>query len=709
MFKKILIANRGEIACRVAATAKRMAIKTVAVYSDADADAKHVSFCDEAVYIGVNGSSAPKDSYLRWEAIIEAAKATGAEAIHPGYGFLSENEAFAQACADNGLVFIGPPPSAIKAMGLKAESKQLMETAGVPLVPGYHGADQSPELLKREADRIGYPVLIKASAGGGGKGMRAVEKSEDFDAALASCKREAINSFGNDNVLVEKYAQRPRHIEIQVFGDTHGNYVYLFERDCSVQRRHQKVLEEAPAPGLSEAMRKEMGEAAVSAARAVNYVGAGTVEFIVEQLDGNSGDEERSADRPPLGGTAPSGGSVLREAKSVGVNFYFMEMNTRLQVEHPVTEAITGLDLVEWQLLVASGQKLPLAQDELQINGHAIEARICAESPDNNFLPATGTLHVYAKPAATSFERGSVRIDDGVRQGDAISPFYDSMVAKLIVHGSTRQEALARLDAALAQTHIVGLNTNVQFLRHVVQSESFAKANLDTALIPREEAVLFKQERVGLPMAVACAVAQTLLNEKALETSDPFSRRDGWQLYGVTVRRFEFGFDGARQKAELTYLHDGALHLAASGAAGMGVVDDMPSNTAGVLTFAQTSGGIDLQFAGQRLTATVYLNNAVAHMFTAQGATQIEVVDLLAHAGVAQAEAGRLTAPMPGKVVSFAVKAGDKVSKGQALAVMEAMKMEHTIAAPLDGVVQELLYAPGDQVSEGSELLKLVA
>ena len=695
MFKKILIANRGEIACRVAATAQRMAIKTVAVYSDADADAKHVSFCDEAVYIGLNGSSAPKDSYLRWEAIIEAAKATGAEAIHPGYGFLSENEAFAQACADNGLVFIGPPPSAIKAMGLKAESKQLMEKAGVPLVPGYHGADQSPALLKREADRIGYPVLIKASAGGGGKGMRAVDKAEDFDAALASCQREATSSFGNDDVLVEKYAQRPRHIEIQVFGDTHGNYVYLFERDCSVQRRHQKVLEEAPAPGLSEAMRQQMGEAAVAAARAVNYVGAGTVEFIVEGLDG--GNEDRSADRPPLGETAPSGGSVLREAKSVGVNFYFMEMNTRLQVEHPVTEAITGLDLVEWQLLVASGEKLPLAQHELQINGHAIEARICAENPDNNFLPATGTLHVYGKPAATSFERGPVRIDDGVRQGDSISPFYDSMVAKLIVHGKTRQEALARLDAALAQTHIVGLNTNVQFLRYVLQSESFANANLDTALIPREVAALFKQERIGLPMAVACAVAHTLLQEKALETNDPFSRRDGWQSHGVTLRRFEFEFHGALQKVELTYLHDGALHLAVG-------------PTAGVLQFsAATSGGVTVAFAGHKITANVFINDAVAHIFTAHAATKIIVIDLLAHAGVAQAESGRLTAPMPGKVVSFAVKAGDKVSKGQALAVMEAMKMEHTIAAPLDGVVQELLYAPGDQVTEGAELLKLGA
>ena len=401
MFKKILIANRGEIACRVAATARRMAIKTVAVYSDADADAKHVGFCDEAVHIG---GSAPKDSYLRWEKIIEAAKATGAQAIHPGYGFLSENEEFAQACGDAGLVFIGPPPSAIKAMGLKAESKQLMEKAGVPLVPGYHGSDQSPELLKRESDRIGYPVLIKASAGGGGKGMRAVDKAEDFEAALASCKREAINSFGDDAVLVEKYAQRPRHIEIQVFGDMHGNYVYLFERDCSVQRRHQKVLEEAPAPGMTQAMRQQMGEAAVKAARAVNYVGAGTVEFIVEQGNASDGEVKSAvqaqAMEPALPGhrrAAPSEGSEPHEVGSVGA-FYFMEMNTRLQVEHPVTEAITGLDLVEWQLLVAAGQKLPLAQDQLVITGHAIEARICAETPDNNFLPATGSLCVYNKP-----------------------------------------------------------------------------------------------------------------------------------------------------------------------------------------------------------------------------------------------------------------------------------------------------------------------
>ena len=669
MFKKILIANRGEIACRVAATAKRMGVNTVAVYSDADANAKHVAVCDEAVHIG---GSAPKDSYLRWERILEAAQATGAQAIHPGYGFLSENEEFAQACAKAGLVFIGPPASAIKAMGLKAESKQLMEKAGVPLVPGYHGADQDPALLHREADRIGYPVLIKASAGGGGKGMRAVDKSEDFAAALASCQREAINSFGDDAVLIEKYVQRPRHIEIQVFGDMLGNCVYLFERDCSVQRRHQKVLEEAPAPGMTPALRAQMGEAAVAAARAVNYVGAGTVEFIVEQPGGYAHPEQ--------------------------MKFFFMEMNTRLQVEHPVTEAITGQDLVEWQLRVASGEPLPCTQDELQITGHAIEARICAENPDNHFLPATGTLHVYGLPECITFERGAVRVDSGVRQGDAISPFYDSMVAKLIVHGDTRAQALARLDEALAQTHIVGLATNVQFLRRVARSDSFTSAQLDTALIPREEAVLFHQEPVGLPLAAAAAVAQTLLHERATEGADPFSRRDGFHTHGVVHRPFEFAFGGTPAKAQLTYQRGGGLQLS---------VGEGAEQVAGPLVFNALADGIELQFAGQRTRVAVYAQGEVDHVFTPRGATQITAIDLLAHAGEAAAEGGRLTAPMPGKVVSFAVKVGDTVAKGQPLAVMEAMKMEHTIAAPADGVVQELLYAPGDQVTEGAELLTL--
>ena len=669
MFSKILIANRGEIACRVAATARRLGVRTVAVYSDADASAKHVMACDEAVHIG---GSAPKDSYLQWERIIAAAKATGAQAIHPGYGFLSENEAFADACAKESLVFIGPPSSAILAMGLKAESKRLMEKAGVPLVPGYHGADQDPAMLRHEADRISYPVLIKASAGGGGKGMRVVEKSEDFAAALASCQREARNSFGSDAVLVEKYVLRPRHIEIQVFGDTHGNCVYLFERDCSVQRRHQKVLEEAPAPGMTPELRQQMGLAAVAAAKAVNYVGAGTVEFIVEQPGGY----ERPQD----------------------MRFFFMEMNTRLQVEHPVTEAITGLDLVEWQLRVASGEPLPLKQEDLRMHGHAIEARICAETPDNQFLPATGRLDVYRKPEAVSFERGAVRFDDGVREGDAISPFYDSMVAKLIVHGATRAEALAKLDAALAQTRIVGLSTNVQFLRHVASSAAFASAQLDTALIPREAAALFQQDRVGRPLAVAAAVAQTLLAERATEGADPFSRRDGWRPFGLTVRRFDFEYLGESLQAQLSYLHDGALLLAAGEVSGPLVFTALPADS-GTL--------IDLSFNGQRQTVQTWQRDELVHVFCDLGATVITEIDALAHAGEAAADGGRLTAPMPGKVVSFSVKAGDAVKKGQALAVMEAMKMEHTIAAPADGTVAELLYAPGDQVAEGAELLKI--
>ena len=687
MFKKILIANRGEIACRVAATCARMGVKTVAVYSDADAHAKHVSVCDEAVHVGGN---APKDSYLQWARILAAAKATGAQAVHPGYGFLSENEEFAQACVDAGLVFIGPPPSAIKAMGLKAESKHLMGKAGVPLVPGYHGADQDAALLQREADAIGYPVLIKASAGGGGKGMRAVDRAEDFGAALASCQREASNSFGDDAVLIEKYVHRPRHIEIQVFGDTHGNYVYLFERDCSVQRRHQKVLEEAPAPGLTETLRRQMGDAAVAAARAVNYVGAGTVEFIVEQ------------------------------APDAGMTFYFMEMNTRLQVEHPVTEAITGLDLVEWQLRVAYGEKLPLTQGELRINGHAIEARICAENPDKNFLPATGSLSTYGLPHCVNFERAEngVRVDSGVRAGDAITPYYDSMIAKLIVHGATREEALARLDEALAKTHIVGLNTNVQFLRHVVTSESFATANLDTALIPREAATLFNQEKVGGVFAVAAAVAQTLLAERqdAAQMAlvavdgwlDPWAQRDGWRPNGPAVRRFDFVFHENACSAELTYLHDGTRQLVISGIAG-GMTAGDPAPSVGLLDAVSAGDAMDIQFNGQRRRLTVYQKGEVAHVFGADGATQITVVNVLAHAGDGQSDAGRLTAPMPGKLVSFSVKVGDPVTKGQPLAIMDAMKMEHTIASPVVGVVSELLYLPGDQVAEGAELLKLAS
>ena len=667
MFKKILIANRGEIACRVAATARRMGVRTVAVYADADAGARHVLACDEAVRIG---PPAPKDSYLRIDRILEAAKATGAEAIHPGYGFLSENEAFAAACANEGVVFVGPPAAAIEAMGLKAESKRLMAKAGVPLVPGYHGADQSPELLQREADKIGYPVLIKASAGGGGKGMRVVGAAEAFATALASCKREAMNAFGDDAVLIERYVNRPRHIEIQVFGDAHGRYVWLFERDCSVQRRHQKVLEEAPAPGMSAERRREMGEAAVAAARAVGYVGAGTVEFIAE----------------------PQGDGDLR--------FYFMEMNTRLQVEHPVTEAITGLDLVEWQLRVAAGEPLPLSQAQLRIDGHAIEARICAENPDAGFLPSTGRLDVYRLPRALHFERtrpdAPVRVDGGVREGDAITPHYDPMIAKLIVWGTDRADALARLDRALAETHIVGLQTNVGFLRRVVQSPSFANADLDTALIERERARLFEQPGLPVELAAAGVVADALATEHAAENDDPWSRRDGWRLHGSALRRFDILAGGKHHVATLVR-ERGTLMLE-----GEGGRDRYAAH-------ARRRGVHDVVLGEWRQRLAVYRIGQRVAVFGADGSAVVEEIDPIAHAGEGAAEAGRLTAPMPGKVIAFLAKPGDRVKAGQPLAVMEAMKMEHTIAAPRDGTVADLLYAVGDQVDEGGELLRLVA
>jgi 3-methylcrotonyl-CoA carboxylase alpha subunit len=670
MFTKILIANRGEIACRVAATARKMGVKSVAVYSDADADSRHVAACDEAVRIG---AASPRDSYLRWERIIAAAQATGAQAIHPGYGFLSENEEFARACADAGIAFIGPPPSAIRAMGLKAESKQLMEKAGVRLVPGYHAADQDPALLRREADRIGYPVLIKASAGGGGKGMRVVTAGEEFDAALASCKREASNSFGDDAVLLERYVQRPRHIEIQVFFDTHGNGVYLFERDCSVQRRHQKVLEEAPAPGMTEERRREMGEAAVAAARAVNYVGAGTVEFICEQ-DGR---------------------------------FYFMEMNTRLQVEHPVTEAISGHDLVEWQLRVAAGEPLPATQADLKIRGHAVEARICAENPEANFLPATGTLSVLKWPAHVSFRRtesgasesAPVRVDTGVNEGDAITPYYDSMIAKLIVWGEDREQALARLDAALAGTHIAGVVNNVAFLRRVAKTPSFAGAQLDTALIERERAVLFGQQGLPLDVVAAGVVARAMALQQQSVGTDPWSRRDGWRMHGASVQRFDLEWQGESIEVLLKSQHGGGAVLKA------GDIE---------VAFASRSLGGDrydvmlgTQENTRRYALSVYQVGEQVSVFAPGGGAQATMLDTLAHAGEGHKEAGRLTAPMPGKVIAYLVKAGDAIKTGQPLAVLEAMKMEHTIAAPRDGTVAELLFAPGDQVSEGGELLTL--
>ena len=671
MFDKILIANRGEIACRVATTARRLGIRTVAVYSDADAGSRHVAFCDEALRIG---PAPARESYLRGERVIEAAKASGAQAIHPGYGFLSENEKFATACAKAGLVFIGPPPKAIHAMGSKSEAKALMEKAKVPLVPGYHGMHQDANFLLVEANRTGYPLLIKASAGGGGKGMRVVRAAAEFGEALASCKREAASSFGDDRVLIERYLDRPRHVEIQVFADTHGNCVYLFERDCSVQRRHQKVIEEAPAPGMTAERRKAMGDAAVAAARAVGYVGAGTVEFITG-----------------------AGGSD-------GGKFYFMEMNTRLQVEHPVTEMITGHDLVEWQLRVAAGQPLPVRQEELEIHGHSIEARIYAENPDKGFLPAIGTLRHMAQPAAVEFRRNlddngfhdpaPVRIDSGVRAGDAISPHYDPMIAKLIVWGEDRAQALARMRRALADFHVVGLANNVDFLTRLMDNESFAAANLDTGLIERERAQLFPPpDATAAREALAAACTRILLDDAAAAGSDPWSHASGWRLNTTYTRRVEFASGAGAVAADIEYARDGAFVLHEAGAAHP-------------LRVGATAGTqLAFRLDDQTLAVDAVRDGDDIHVFANGRHRVLTVLDAISHAGEGESE-GRLAAPMPGKVIAVQVKNGAQVAKGAPLLVMEAMKMEHTIVAPADGTVDEVLYGVGDQVAEGAALVR---
>ncbi len=668
MFQTLLIANRGEIACRVAATARRLGMRTVAVYSDADADAQHVRACDQAVRIG---GPEPRDSYLKIDAILEAARATGANAIHPGYGFLSENEHFARACEQAGIIFVGPPAQAIAAMGSKSAAKSLMEKAGVPLVPGYHGDNQDPDFLHQQADNIGYPVLIKASAGGGGKGMRIVEESGAFLEALRSCQREAASSFSDDRVLIERYITKPRHIEIQVFGDQHGEYVYLFERDCSVQRRHQKVIEEAPAPGMTPERRQAMGEAAIAAARAVNYVGAGTVEFIAEQ-DGR---------------------------------FYFMEMNTRLQVEHPVTELITGHDLVEWQLRVADGQPLPAKQDALSIHGHAIEVRIYAENPDKDFLPSIGTLRSLRYPAHASFTCGEVRIDSGVREGSVISPFYDPMIAKVITHGADREQARRRLIRTLADTQVAGVHTNKTFLQRLLGDEAFAQADLDTGLIPRRHDALFPRDQ-DVPASVLAFAACAVLTHQGMgapsTNPDPWGVHDGWRLSGdydqkVHVQRGEQAHEILLQRREsqwqITLSHEQhALRWQAAQAA------DLADTLTLRLWLGQTEYRAQVLRDGE-------------HLQVAQEGSDwtLSVVDTLANAGTSSQEAhgGRLTAPMPGKIIALNVGAGDSVKQGDVLLVMEAMKMEHSIQAPADGIVAELFFAVGDQVAEGAELVTM--
>jgi 3-methylcrotonyl-CoA carboxylase alpha subunit len=667
MFSKILIANRGEIACRVAATAKRLGIRTVAVYSDADARAKHIAACDEAVRIG---SAAASESYLRVESIISAAQSTGSEAIHPGYGFLAENPEFASACAKAGIVFIGPPASAIHAMGSKSAAKDLMIQAGVPIVPGYHGSNQDADFLRSQADAIGYPVMIKAAAGGGGKGMRIVQARDRFQSDVESCRREAENSFGDDRLLIEKYVKRPRHIEIQVFADTHGNCVYLFERDCSVQRRHQKVIEEAPAPGLTQDRRIAMGEAAAKAAQSVGYTGAGTVEFIVDQEG----------------------------------SFFFMEMNTRLQVEHPVTELVTGLDLVEWQLLVAAGSTLPLSQDQLAISGHSIETRVYAENPEKGFIPSTGKLTVLRTPTAAEFEAGRppgqilIRVDSGVREGDTITADYDPMIAKLIVWGPNRSQALSQAQHALSAFVVLGLHTNISFLQRLIRCSDFAEAVLDTGLIERNQDSLLSSPSTVSYATIALATAVLLKREQpggmSADPYSPWRASSGWRLNSSYKRSLSWLVNNREIEATIVYAPSG-ISLETVGTAYPLSIQSLHNNdvslTAGTLT----------------ISGQVYSEGPIYHVFESGEHTVLEWLDPLTHTHATEAHAGELTAPMPGKIVAVHVASGDKVRKGAPLIAMEAMKVEYTIQAPTDGIIEEVLFTVGEQVAEGVELIRL--
>ena len=662
MFKKILIANRGEIACRVMTTAKRLGVKTVAVYSDADANAKHVAMADEAVHIG---PPAVAESYLQAERIIEAARRTGAEAIHPGYGFLSENPDFVEMIGAAGLVFIGPPASAIRAMGLKDAAKALMVEAGVPVVPGYHGEDQDPGFLAAEAEKIGYPVLIKARAGGGGKGMRLVEDPAEFKTMLEGAQREGQASFGDPVCLIEKYITQPRHIEIQVFGDGHGNAIYLFERDCSLQRRHQKVIEEAPAPDMPEAVRAAMGKAATDAAKAIGYEGAGTVEFIVD------------------------GSGELRED-----GFWFMEMNTRLQVEHPVSEAITGLDFVELQLRVASGEPLPVKQDDLAINGWSFEARVYAEDVPKGFLPATGTLDHLSFPEGSEFELGSLRIDSGVREGDEISPWYDPMIAKVIVHGPTRRAALNLLTSALADCHVSGSVTNLEFLGALSRHEGFVRGEVDTGLIARDlETLTAEGDTPQHILALAAIGGLGLLNMP--EGNDAWDQLSGWRHWTAAKQYITLEAGDTRTELRVTSL-------------GHGRFEAETDNGLVTLELMATSGtSYRVTHDGLRRNVNIVVSANTVTVFWDGRSYSFDLPDSLAGTDADQAGGDAVIAPMPGLVKVVSTKAGATVSKGDALLVLEAMKMEHTLTAPRDGVVAEVLASVDDQVTDGMLLLAL--
>jgi 3-methylcrotonyl-CoA carboxylase alpha subunit len=642
MFTSVLIANRGEIACRIMRTAKRMGLRTIAVYSDADRDALHTRLADEAYRIGPAPAA---QSYLVADAIIAAAKASGAQAIHPGYGFLSENAAFAEACAAASIVFVGPPPSAIRAMGLKDRAKALMEAAGVPVVPGYHGDLQDERFLKQKAYEIGYPVMIKAVAGGGGKGMRRVERHADFDEALASARREAASAFGDDRVLIEKVIAAPRHIEMQVFADSHGNAIHLNERDCSLQRRHQKVIEEAPAPGMSAQMRASMGAAAVAAAKAVGYVGAGTIEFIADGAGGLKAD-----------------------------GFWFMEMNTRLQVEHPVTEAVTGLDLVEWQFRIAAGEKLPLTQDAVPLKGHAVEARVYAEDPEHGFLPSTGKL------AALSFPQDdAIRVDSGVEAGGEVSPFYDPMIAKMIAHAPTREQALSRLADALEATVAAGPRTNISFLTHLLRADAFRAGQFDTGFIDRNLAALGATPQPLDKVAVASAAAVLLDGgaSRALQpATSPWDVADAFQLSGPRQVSWPIVADGEKLSAMVRYDGGGRATV---------TVDEVP-------------GGGDV---------TVLRAPDVAIAVRKGRQTRVALPDFAAGDSAGGAGGGVVRAPMHGKMLAILVEAGASVAKGQRVAIIEAMKMEHTLLAPFDGVVQDIAVAAQTQVPEGARIMTI--
>jgi 3-methylcrotonyl-CoA carboxylase alpha subunit len=662
VFGKILIANRGEIACRIIRTARRLGIMTVAVYSEADQGAMHVELADEAWPIG---PPPPRSSYLNIGAILEAAHKSGAEAVHPGYGFLSENADFAEACEANGIVFIGPPAAAVRSMGSKAAAKALMQREGVPIVPGYHGEDQSPVRLLDEAERIGFPVLVKASAGGGGRGMRAVYSASELPTAIAGAKREAKAAFDDDRVLIEKCVERPRHVEVQVFADLYGHMVHLFERDCSIQRRHQKVLEEAPAPGLDTAQRATMGEAAVAAARAVGYVGAGTVEFI-----------------------AANGA------------FYFIEMNTRLQVEHPVTEAVTGLDLVEWQIRIAAGEPLPLCQQDLVLRGHAIEARLYAEDPEREFLPQTGTLRRLRLPPPDT-----ARIDTGLRQGDAVTPFYDPMIAKIVVLGADRAAALGLLRRALAETAVLGVTTNRDFLARVAAHPEFASGEIDTGFIERNRADLARSRRPAPDTALAAAALARLLAHAAeakaavSRSGDPFSPwalTDAWRLNGHGRQELVFR-DGAEERVISATRDAGNWRLLLGDRAVLGCGRREPD------------GSLATVLDGVYRRITVLDHGPETAVFLDHESWRFVEIDTLAvHAGE-DASAGRLTAPMPGRVTQLMVEPGMSVRRGEPLMIIEAMKMEHTVTAPADGTVEAVHFSQGDMVEEGVELIALVS